>query len=372
MNSSPATRLEIDLAALRHNFRLARDHAAGRALLGVVKADAYGHGAVQVARCLAAEGAELFGVAHLAEARPLREAGIEQPILLFCGVQPGDEDEVLRLRVTPMLFDLDLAGRLDRRAAALGRKLPIHLKIDSGMGRVGFRPEELPQVLSLLEGLANLELEGVVSHLALADEVENPFIDEQYQRFLACLQQVRSAGFAPRWVHLSNSAALFGREFPACNLLRPGICLYGGLPGPAFTDLDLQPVMHVRSRIAQLKEVPAGTGVSYGHRFVTARPTRLAAVPIGYSDGYSRRFSNCGEALIHDHRVPVAGRVCMNWTLLDVTDLPEVAVGDGVTFLGRDGEALLRGSELADKIGTIDYELYCQLGSHNPHFYVGE
>ncbi|ORJ62429.1 alanine racemase [Geothermobacter hydrogeniphilus] len=371
MDSLPATRIEIDLDALRHNFRLAGEYAAGRDLLAVVKADAYGHGAVRAAQTLAGEGAELFGVAHLGEAAPLRQAGIDRPILLFCGVRPGEEDQVLKLRLTPMLFDLGLAERLDGLAANAGIRQPVHLKIDTGMGRVGFRPEELPEVLERLRQLSHLELEGVVSHLALADERDNPFSEEQYACFRACLRQVREAGFSPRWVHLSNSAALYSRDFPECNLSRPGISLYGGLPGPGFADLDLRPVMHVRSSIAQLKQVPAGTGVSYGHRFTTGRPTRLAAVPVGYADGYSRRFSNCGEVLIRGCRMPVVGTVCMNWTLVDVTDLPEVAVGDRVTFLGRDGDALLRGSDLAAKIGTIDYELYCSLGSHNERVYEG-
>jgi len=361
--------LEIDLAALRHNFRLARNCAGRRALLAVVKADAYGHGAVRVARVLADEGASMFGVAHLHEARQLREAGISQPILLFCGVRPGEEDDVLQLRLTPMLFDLECAEHLDALAAMAGTRQAFHLKIDTGMARVGFRPEELPGVLERLRQLSHLELEGVVSHLALADECDNPYSDQQYGLFLACLDQVRAAGFAPRWVHLSNSAALFSRDYPECNLLRPGISLYGGLPGPGFKHLDLQPVMHLRSCIAQLKEVPAGTGISYGHHFVAGRPTLVASVPVGYADGYFRHFSNCGEVLVRGCRVPVIGRVCMNWTLIDVSDLAGVAKGDVVTFLGRDGAAMLRGSELAEKIGTIDYELFCSLGANNERVY---
>lgn len=372
MNQPTFTHVEIDLLALKHNFRLARDHAEGRSVLAVVKADAYGHGAVPVAKLLAEEGAEFFGVAHVHEARALREAGIEQPILLFCGVLPGEETALADLQLTPMLFDLALARRLDEIGQSRGLQLPVHLKLDTGMGRVGFRPEELAAVLVELAELKHLDLQGVASHLALADERDNPWSDTQYEIFRTCLSQIRSAGFEPRWIHLSNSAGLFGNAFPECNLVRPGISLYGGLPGADFAELDLRPVMHFRSRVAQLKQVPAGTGVSYGHRFNARRPTRLAAVPIGYSDGYSRRFTNCGEVLIGGRRAPVVGTVCMNWTLVDVTDLPDVEVGSVVTLLGRDADAVLTGHELADKIDTIDYEIFCQIGSRNPRCYTGE
>lgn len=372
MNQPTSTHVEIDLSNLKHNFRLARDSAGGRPLLAVVKADAYGHGAIPVARVLAREGAKLFGVAHVHEARALREAGIEGPILLFCGVPPGEENAVAELTLTPMLFDLALARRLDAVGRSRGLRLPIHLKLDTGMGRVGFRPEELTHVLSELLELKSLDLQGVASHLALADERINPWSDEQYSTFTSCLTQVRSAGFSPRWVHLSNSAGLFGRSFPECNLVRPGICLYGGLPGADFSALDLRPVMHFRSRVAQLKQVPVGTGVSYGHRFIARRPTRLAAVPVGYADGYSRRFTNRGEVLIGGQRAPIVGTVCMNWSLVDVTDLPDVEVGRVVTLLGRDGDAVLTGHQLAEKIDTIDYEIFCQIGSRNPRCYTGE
>ncbi len=363
--------VRVDLSALRHNFRLAAEAAGGRSLLAVVKADAYGHGAGQVALALRDEGAEMFGVAHLREAERLRDLGLDRPILLFCGAEPGDAGRMADLGLVPMLFDLELARALDAAGRARGRVLPVHLKIDTGMGRVGFRPEELDAVLAELAALPHLSVEGVASHLARADEREHPWTDRQYETFTACLERVRQAGFRPRWLHLGNSAGLFGRDFPLCTLARPGISLYGGLPGEGFRHLDLKPVMSFVSRVAQVKKVPAGTGISYGHRFVTRQESLLAAIPVGYSDGYPRVLSNRAQVLIRGHRASLVGRVCMNWILADVTDLPPVAVGDPVTLLGTDGTECIRGDELAGWADTIDYEIFCLLGTCNPRCYLG-
>jgi alanine racemase len=367
------TYVEIDLAALQHNLGQARQQAGnGRRILAVVKADAYGHGAVRVAQALERAGADLFGVAIVEEGVELRRAGITRPILVLGGIYPGQEDELFRHDMVPTLFDPEAARRLDARAGAAGRVLPFHLKIDTGMGRIGFRPEELPFLLEELGGLKNLVMEGLISHLALADDPQHPFTDEQAERFRACLAEVRRAGFAPRYVHLSNSAALFSREIPECNLVRPGIVLYGGLPAPCFAGrIDLRPVMSFRTSVAQVKKVPVGTGVSYGHRFVAERPTVLAAIPVGYADGYSRLLSNCGEVLIRGKRARVAGTVCMDWTLVDVTDIPGVEAGDEVTLLGRDNGQSITAEEWAERIGSISYEVFCQVSKRVPRIYSG-
>jgi alanine racemase len=365
------TYVEIDLAALQHNLAQARLQAgSGRRILAVVKADAYGHGAARVAPALEEAGADLFGVAIVEEGVALRRAGITRPILVLGGTYPGQEGELFEYDLVPILFDPEAARRLDARAGAAGRVLPFHLKIDTGMGRIGFRPEELPFLLEELAGLKYLVMEGLISHLAMADDPQNPFTDEQAERFRACLAEVRRAGFAPRYVHLSNSAALFSREIPECNLVRPGIVLYGGLPAPCFAGrIDLRPVMSFRTSVAQVKKVPAGTGVSYGHRFVAERPTVLAAIPVGYADGYSRLLSNCGEVLIRGKRAKVAGTVCMDWTLIDVTDIRGVEVGDEVTLLGRDNGQGITAEEWAERIGSISYEVFCQVSKRVPRLY---
>lgn len=372
MQGHRPTHVEIDLDALRHNFQQARRQAGDRQLLAVVKADAYGHGAERVAPVLQAAGADLFGVAMMEEGLELRRAGIERPVLVLGGIYPGQEEEIFRHRLTPAVFDLEVARRLDARARNAGRVCPFHLKVDTGMGRVGFRPEELPQVLPVLAALPGLRLEGLISHLALADEPEHPFTDEQLKRFREALAQVRGAGFAPALLHLSNSAALFSRDIPEVTLVRPGIVLYGGLPADHFAGrLDLRPVMSFRTSVVQVKTVPAGTGVSYGHRFRAERPTVLAAIPVGYADGYNRHLSGQGEVLVRGARARVAGTVCMDWTLLDVTDIPGVTVGDQVTLLGGDRGQTVTAEEWAARIGTISYEVFCQISKRVPRIYRG-
>jgi len=371
MSGHRPTHVEIDLDALRHNLQQARLQAGpDRKVLAVVKADAYGHGAARVAPVLQEAGADCFGVAIAEEGVELRQAGIVRPILVLGGLYPGQEEEALRHQLTPCLFDLETARRFDAFARRAGCVLPYHLKIDTGMGRVGFRPEELPAILPALAALPGLAMEGVVTHLALADEPQDPFTDVQLRCYRDCLAQVRAAGFAPTLTHLANSAALFSRDIPECNLVRPGIVLYGSLPSAYFAGrLDLRPVMSFRTSVAQLKTVPAGTGVSYGHRFRAAQPTRLAAIPVGYADGYSRHLSCVGEVLVRGRRAPVAGTVCMDWTLIDVSHIPGVAVGDQVTLLGRDNGNSISAEEWAEKVGSISYEVFCQVSKRVPRLY---
>ncbi len=370
MNTRP-TIAEINLDALRHNYRTIRGQAGNdRQLLAVVKADAYGHGAVPVAQTLQAEGVAYFGVALVEEGETLRRAGIERPILVLGGVGSGEEQPLLAAELTPVIFDLAGARRLSAAAAAAGRRCRYHLKIDSGMGRLGFLLADLPGVLAQLANLPGLEMEGVISHLALADEADHPFTGTQVERFRDALVLVREAGFAPCLIHLSNSAAIFSHELPECNLVRPGIALYGGLPAEHLADrIGLRPVMSLSTTIAQLKTVPAGTGISYGHRFVAGRPTLVAALPVGYADGYSRRLSDCGEVLVRGRRAPIAGTVCMDWTMVDVSDIPGVSVGDRVTLMGRDDGEQISAEEWAGRIGTISYEVFCLVGQRIPRIY---
>lgn len=374
MSGQRTTYTEIDLAALRHNFMQVRSQVAtGVQVLAVVKADAYGHGAPQVALALQSFGADLFGVAMVEEGMALREAGVERPILVLGGIYPGQEEDLLRNGLIPTLFSVETAQRLDKAAAETGLPCAYHLKIDTGMGRVGFRPDELPEVLPVLSDLLHLRMGGVISHLAMADEPERPFTEEQLCLFRRCLDLVRKAGFSPEFTHISNSAAIFTQAVPECNLVRPGIVLYGGLPATSFAGrIDVQPVMSFRTSVVQVKRVPAGTGVSYGHRFVAGRETVLAAIAVGYADGYNRRLSNCGEVLIRGQRARVAGTVCMDWTLIDVTDIPGVEVGDQVTLLGCDNGNRISAEEWAERIGSISYEVFCQVSKRVPRIYSGE
>jgi alanine racemase len=366
------TRVEIDLAALRHNFQeIQRTVGAGCDVLTVVKANAYGHGVSHVAPVLVDAGANLFGVALVEEGVELRWLGIKQPIVILGSVFPGQEAEVLQHQLTPVLYDLTCAQQLDRAAREAGRTIDYHLKVDTGMGRLGFRVELLDKVLPVLKSLKSLEMTGLMSHLAVADEPERPLTGLQYKAFAGVVDKVESFGFSPRYRHIANSAGIYSHELTGCNLVRPGISLYGGLTGGPFANqFTQQQVMRFVSQVAQLKDIPSGEGISYGHRFVTSSDSRIAAIPVGYADGYNRLLTNCGEVLIHGKRAPVAGTVCMDWILVDVTDLPDVQVGDQVTLLGRDGDEIITAEEWAEKVGSITYEVFCNISKRVPRVLV--
>ncbi len=272
-----------------------------------------------------------------------------------------------------MIYALDRARDLDHAARAAGRRVDYHLKVDTGMGRLGFRVDRLNEILPVLQSLTNLNMAGLMSHLAVADEPERPLTASQCSSFTAVVETVERNGFSPTYKHIANSAGIYSRELNGCNLVRPGISLYGGLTGGPFCkQFSQQPVMRFVSQVAQLKDVPAGEGISYGHRFVTTRPSRVAAVPVGYADGYNRLLTNRGEVLIRGRRVPVAGTVCMDWILVDVTDIPHVQVGDQVTLLGRDGDEVITAEEWADKVGSITYEVFCNISKRVPRVAVND
>ncbi len=361
---------EIDLNALRHNFSEVRRVAGEAAILAVVKADAYGHGVEGVVPALIDAGVEQFGVALVEEGIALRQMGVRQPILVMGGAPPGSEAVILANDLCPILSELSSARRLNDAALAAGARLSFHLKVDTGMGRLGARSEQLDELLPALRDLQALEMVGVMSHLAVADEPELPFTAVQQQRFTKIESQVRQAGLSPRFWHLANSAGIFSLDLSAQTLVRPGIVLYGGLTGGFFDQaVSQKPVMHLVSHIAQLKKLAVGDTVSYGQRFTAERPTRVAAIPIGYADGYNRLLSNRGEMLIRGQRVPVAGTVCMDWILADVTDLEQVAVGDRVVLLGSDGDNCISAEEWAEKVGSITYEVFCGISKRVPRIY---
>jgi len=370
MSGQRPTYVEIDLNALAHNYTQIRQQlATGNQMLAVVKADAYGHGVEHVVPALVAAGVEWFGVALVEEGVKLRQAGVTQPILVLGGVWPEQIDSLLRFELTPAIFSLETACQLNLRAAERGCRCHYHLKVDSGMGRLGFLPERLPELLGELRQFSALHMEGLFTHFALADEPGAPFNKVQTERFRSALKMVQQAGFEPALVHASNSAAHFTLDLPECNLIRPGIVLYGAFPSDAFRgQLDLQPVMSLRSRVAQVKDLPSGYGISYSHRFVTDRPSRIAAIPVGYADGYSRKLTNRGRVLVRGQFAPVVGTVCMDWIMVNVSDVPGVEVGDEVTLLGRDNGHILWAEEWAEKVDTISYEVFCGISKRVPRF----
>lgn len=354
----------IDGAALRSNYTHVRERVPpGIAVLAVVKADGYGHGATLVTPILAEAGADAFGVATVAEGVELREVGITQPILVLAGAMGAEVDEALAFELSVAVVDEHMARDL---AAALGeRSLPVHLKLDTGMTRLGVTPDALPGFLDAFRQMPQLRLEGVFSHFADADSVASPYADHQQRVFARQVEAIRAAGFQPRWIHLANSAGALTRPDSHWNMVRPGIVLYGATPECAH-EFPVQPVMHLRTRIWQLKTVPAECPVSYGQTCVTHRHTRIAVLPIGYADGYDRSLSNRGAVLVRERRAPILGRVCMDLTMVDVTDIPESTVGDEVVLWGRQGSAALSVSEVAEWQDSIPYEVVTRLGKRVP------
>ena len=375
MDSRP-TVAEIDLAALRHNFFQVRNAIPQETgILAVVKADAYGHGFMDVTRELESLGVTAFGVAFLAEGIQLRKSGIDRPILILGGIYPGQERKCVGFNLSTTVFSLDQARVLNEVAGRLYRKANIHVKIDTGMGRLGIPHGEAGSFFRALREFTNLQLEGLVSHFAAADELDDSgrtYTELQTGYFTGALAEATACGFTPRFVHIANSAAAFSLNLPFCNLVRPGIVLYGALPSADFSKkMELRPVMCLKSRIAMLKWVEPGTTISYARRYMATERTLVASVPVGYADGYSRALTNRGEAVIRGGRARVIGTVCMDWIMFDVTGIPDVAVGDEVVLLGCDRAGnCIRAEELAVMCATIPYEIFCGISKRVPRVYL--
>jgi alanine racemase len=359
----------IDLEALRHNLAaIRRAIGPGVAVCGVVKGDAYGHGAVPVARTLAAAGIEHLAVASLDEAAELREAGIDVPILVFGSVRPDRAREAVRLRLAVTAWS---AAAVRALAPALdpAEPLDVHVKVDTGMHRIGALADDLSDLVAALRA-GPFRVAGTMSHLACADEPGHPSVPAQLLEFESALHTLGRLGVAPGLRHLANSAGALEWPRARWDMVRAGIALYGCAPSPPLAGrLDLRPVMHLRTRIAQLKTIPAGDRVGYGHTYAATRPTRLAVLPVGYAIGYPRALSNRGEVLVRGRRAPVAGTISMDHVTIDVTDVPDAAEGDVVTLWGSDGAAHLDVMELGARAGTIGYELLTCLSPRTPRIY---
>jgi alanine racemase len=372
--------VDVDLAALEHNLSRIRERLAGSGagILAVVKADAYGHGAVGVSRVLAAGGVDWLGVALLEEGAEIRRAGVEVPILVLGTARPAKIALYSRYRLTPTISSLAELALWREWTGDQAQAQPVHLKVDTGMGRLGVAMDEVPRALELLRGTPRLRLAGLLSHFGDADDPDSPRNPAQEARFAAVLAQLTPQEREGILIHMANSAAALHRPGSRYALVRVGIALYGldpverpDRPLPAAERTSLRPVMAVRARIVQLREVPAGTAVSYGGRTVTRRRSRIAVVPVGYADGYAWRLTDKAEALLRGRRVPVAGSVTMDMTLLDVTDTG-AELGEEVVLLGAQGNEEITATELALHAGTISWEILCHLGLRLPRRYVRE
>ncbi|HEY6421313.1 MAG TPA: alanine racemase [Candidatus Binataceae bacterium] len=359
---------EIDLGALRSNYRALKALARSGELMVVVKADAYGHGAVVVSRTLREQGCRHFGVATIDEAAELRDAGLDARIYLQAAFFPEQADEIVALDLTPFVFDSSALAPLERAAAARRRRdFPIHLKIDSGATRLGVLPADLPAAIEELRHAPSLKLEGACTLLANAGDPQSPITDMQLRVFRRALDTLKAAGVAPPFVHVANSAALVLREDSHFSLQRPGLAIYGLPPVPAVRErIELKPVMTFKTRLVQVKHADIGTGVGYGHTFIASRPSRIGVLPVGYADGYRRGLQNGGEVLVRGRRAPVIGAVSMDLTTVDLTDVPRAAAGDEVILWGGSGEEMINVNDVARIAQTISYEMLCTVGRRVP------
>jgi len=368
--SGRPTVAEIDLSALAFNYRQLRKRIPkGVRMLAAVKADAYGHGALPISLQLERLGVDYLGVAISEEGVELRRGGVKIPILILGGIYEKESEQVLRYRLTPVVFEKESLKRISKEAERRKRKVRVHLKVDTGMGRLGVPMGLLPDFLKELKNHPRIEIEGVLSHFSMADG-EETYTAEQWKKFQEARAMIKERGITDQYFHMASSATLTAFPSYSGNLVRPGIMLYGSYPSLRFQSIiELKPVMTLKTRIHFLKSVPAGTRISYGGTFITERESLIATLPIGYADGYSRHLSNRGEVLVRGRRAPVVGRVCMDFTMADVTDIPKVSVGDEVILIGKQGRERVTADEIAAKIGSIPYEVLCLIGKRVPRIY---
>jgi alanine racemase len=372
--SGRPTWAEIDLDALAHNFQIIRNHVGPDVkVLAAVKADAYGHGAIQCARRLEYEGVDWFGVALPEEGIDLRANGITKPILCLGGFWQGQEAALLRQDLTPVVYRIDLLDSINRAAQNAGVIANVHVKVDSGMGRLGVPDDALPDFCEALSRFANIRVDGLLTHLASADDVAHQeFTRKQLRRFRVAVDLFRSRGIAPSYVHAANSAATFAFEKSWGNMVRVGGSLYGFARDVFPSNIEvpeLRPVMSLRSRIGLLKNVGKGEPLGYGCTFETTRDSLIATLPVGYDDGYRRALSNRGRVIVRGRFAPVVGRVSMDLTLIDVTDVPGAALDDEVVLLGSDGPFTISAEDIAEVIDTISYEVTCGISSRVPRIF---
>ncbi|GAC1345448.1 MAG: alanine racemase [Ktedonobacteraceae bacterium] len=362
MRAERPTWVEIDLSAIANNTRQIQSLVGPKVrILASLKADAYGHGALKVARTVLLNGASMLGVATVTEAVPLRQAGIRAPILVFGYVSPWQMREAVRLNLTVTLYTLEAAQALARAASALEKRVKVHIKVDTGMGRLGIRAEQVKDVVMLVREittLPGLELEGIFTHFAMADTEDKIHVRMQLVRFQKVLDVLEQQGLRPRLVHAANSAAMLSLPEAHFDMVRPGIVLYGLDPSPEVRiPAGFRPALSFKTQVAQVKDIPPGEGISYGCTYVTDRATRVAVLPVGYADGFRRAPANWGSVLIAGQEAPLLGRVCMDQCMIDVSHLPYTRVGDEVVLIGQQGRAMLSAEQVAQRLGTSNYEV---------------
>jgi alanine racemase len=371
---------EVSLGNLRHNFRVVQQHVKESvAICAVVKADAYGHGALECALALQEEGASWLGVTSLDEAIPLREADVRTRILLMTGFWRGEEEEIVRLGLTPTIWEPGQIELLEKAAARLGvAQHSVHLKVDTGMGRLGVAPEDLPQIYAALKSSPHLVLEGLSTHLASSEVLDAPSVEEQLKRFEEARRAVQSEGFSPPLIHAANTNAAISRPESLYTMVRPGLALYGYyLPferagrevSGGKLRLAIKPVLTWKTRILSLRNMKANQALGYGGTYVTKAPAKIAVLPVGYADGFNRQLFSGGRVIVRENYAPIVGRISMDLTLVDVTGISGVSVGDEVVLLGSSDGLNVDAREHARLASTNPYEILCDISKRVPRRY---
>ncbi len=363
-----ATRVIIDLRAVSHNIAEIRKKIGNeRGLMAMVKADGYGHGAVEVSQAALRSGADSLGVALPEEGQQLREAGIEAPILVIGLIQPKEAYKVVKFRLSQAVASVELLEALDREAGKASTKVDVHVKVDTGMARIGLNPEDVVPFVRKVMGFKNLNLEGIFSHFSSADERDKTFSMGQLQLFEQVITNLRLAGIEKPKKHMANSAGVLDLPQSYYDMVRPGLMIYGLYPSREVSrSIELRPAMTFKTKVSQVKVVPSGTPVSYGRTFVTRKKTTVATLPVGYGDGYNRLLSNRGEVLIKGRRAPIIGNICMDMCMVDASNVEDVQPGDEVILFGED----LPVEEIATKIGTIVNEVVAAVNKRVPRIYI--
>jgi len=355
--------LEINLDAIAHNVKTIKQIVGENTqIIAVVKANAYGHGAIEVSETLLENGVTMLGVGVVDEGIVLRKAGIKAPILV-CGLTTGDQFESLVLHnLTATVCDLRTAQILSRIADKRKKRVRIHIKIDTGMGRLGILSKDTLNFVKEISEMKNIEIEGIFTHFAASNEEDGIYTRKQFEKYKKALLELEEEGINIPLRHVANSAAILHSSSLHLNAVRPGIALYGLFPSPKTKrTIQLKPAAEFKTKIVFLKKVPAGKSIGYGRTYITTKSSRIATLPVGYADGYSWLLSNKGEVLVRGRRAPIIGRICMDLCMIDVTHISGVQIGDEVVLWGKQGSEMISAEEVAQKIGSIVYEVICMV-----------
>ncbi len=365
--------IEISRSAIEHNYKYIQKRVSDNTpVMAMVKADGYGHGMVEVAEILSNLGCDRFGVAELREAVLLRRAGITGDIFVTLGFAADETELFFRYDLVPVVYNLESVRNLSQQAVRHGRDIAVHIKIDSGMGRLGLLPDEVKSFTEATAQFKNIRVKGFMSHFPESDDSRSPSTRNGHKRFYESCRDLKNKYGAI--CHIANSGAVLNFPDTQCDMVRAGIALYGYDPAGATADgssVALQPAMSFTTKVLQVKKMSAGEGISYGHTYITEKDTKIAVLPVGYEDGYRRALSNRGRVLIRGQFAPVRGRICMNMCMVDVGCIKDVKPGDEVVLLGRQGDEVITADDLAYQVNSISYEILCNLGNNNKRKYIG-